>query len=56
MDMLLSPIRHTAEVDLGHSVALSGRLVRFYSQTLSGKRRLPCLLPFRHSTLQYDNE
>ena len=46
MDMLLSPIRWLAEVDLGHSVALSGRLVRFYSQTLyQGKRRLPCLLP-----------
>jgi hypothetical protein len=29
MDMLLSPIRQPAEVDLGHSVALSGRLVRF---------------------------
>jgi hypothetical protein len=37
MDMLLSPIRHMAEVDLGHSVALSGRLVRFYSQTLLRK-------------------
>jgi hypothetical protein len=48
MVLLLSPIRMYAEVDLGHSVALSGRLVRFYSQTLfEGKRRPSCLLPVR---------